>query len=142
MIFPYFTLQTLYVSFAVLLLYLLLLWTLSLFFQQHSLPLGQNQLWTMNGTSLKSKKDGWIPKEDLILKDSRIYFGNVINNTVLGINNINNIVEEDIDKNYLSQGQVWEKGNVNSFGYFTLRNVKSKSFLTAIASDDLAMGNS
>ena len=96
----------------------------------------------MNGTTLKSKKDGWISKEDLILKDSRIYFGNVTNNTVLGLNSIKNVVEEDLDKNYLSQGQVWEKGNVNSFGYFTLKNVKSKSFLTAISSDDLAMGNS
>ena len=87
---------------------------------------------------MKNKKDAWKSKEPLILKDTRIYYGNITNNMVLVAKDINNVMEEAFDKN--APGQVWKKGNVNSFGYFTLKNTLSNKVLTAVSEDNLAVG--
>ena len=83
---------------------------------------------------MKNKKDAWKSKQPLIIKGTRIYFGNIANKMVLGITGM----EEAFDRN--NPGQVWKKGDVNNYGYFTLKNALSNSFLTAVSEDNLAIG--
>ena len=69
-----------------------------------------------------------------------IYIENMSKNKVLGVKNCCNddkVIEEPMIKCKL--GQLWEKGNSDKEGYFTLRNSESAMILTAISTKSLAI---
>ena len=72
--------------------------------------------------------------------DTMIYIENMSKNKVLGVKNCCNddkVIEEPMIKCKL--GQLWEKGNADKDGYFTLRNSESAMILTAISTKSLAI---
>jgi hypothetical protein len=72
--------------------------------------------------------------------DTMIYIENMSKNKILGVKNCCNddkVIEEPMIKCKL--GQLWEKGNVDKEGYFTLRNSESAMILTAISTKSLAI---
>jgi hypothetical protein len=72
--------------------------------------------------------------------DTMIYIENMSKNKVLGVKNCCNddkVIEEPMIKCKL--GQLWEKGNADKEGYFTLRNSESAMILTAISTKSLAI---
>ena len=69
-----------------------------------------------------------------------IYIENMSKNKVLGVKNCCNddkVIEEPMIKCKL--GQLWEKGNADKEGYFTLRNSESTMILTAISTKSFAI---
>ena len=59
-------------------------------------------------------------------------------NKVLGVmSNTDKVIEEPMVKCKLEQ--LWQKGNADKEGYFTLRNFESTMILTAISTKSLAL---
>ena len=95
----------------------------------------------MDGQNLTNKgiwhsNDKWNFKN--YSDDTMIYIENMSKNKVLGvISNNDEVIEEPIVKFKL--GQLWQKGNPDKEGSFTIRNFESRMILTAISTNRLAI---
>ena len=61
------------------------------------------------------------------------YIGNALENKVLGV------VEDNVELVQNGAGEMWEKGQTNKEGYFTLTKSSSEKALTAISGDCLGI---
>ena len=74
---------------------------------------------------------------DLITEGTLVYIEKTSeSNKVLGTDG--NMVISEV-KNENDKGQLWNKGNENAEGYFTLENLESSQFLTAISATSLGI---
>ena len=94
----------------------------------------QRQLWKINGTELINKANIWQSSHEwkfqsVEKKGGKIYIENTSNNTVLAAPDFR-LEEESFEKE--KPGQKWRKGPPYPEGFFTLENLESKKFLTAV----------
>ena len=68
-------------------------------------------------------------------KDDLIYIENISKTKVLGAKNDGEVILEDFEEDKAEQ--LWEKGELNAEGYFTLTNSKVSKTMTAISSNIL-----
>ena len=100
-----------------------------------------DQLWSIDGQNLTNKgiwqsNDKWNFKN--YSDDTMIYIENMSKNKVLGVISIDDeVIEEPMVKCKL--GQLWQKGNPDKEGSFTIRNFESRMILTAISTNRLAI---
>ena len=98
-----------------------------------------DKLWKLDGTTLMNKNAVWqSPDEwDFITEGTLMYIEKTSEgNKVLGTDG--NMVTPEVKKEN-EKGQLWNKGNENAEGYFTLENHESSQFLTAISATGLGI---
>ena len=104
----------------------------------------QRQLWKIIGTTLINKANIWQSRHEwkfqsVEKKGGKIYIENISNNRVLATPDNFRLVEDTFDKE--KAGQKWKKGPANPEGFFTLENLESKKFLTAVKDQLVIKGN-
>ena len=104
----------------------------------------QRQLWKIIGTTLINKANIWQSRHEwkfqsVEKKGGKIYIENISNNRVLATPDNFRLVEDTFDKE--KAGQKWKKGPANPEGFFTLENLESKKFLTAVKDKLVIKGN-
>ena len=72
----------------------------------------------------------WFQKQTA---NDTFYIGNALENKVLGV------VEDNVELVQNGAGELWEKGETNKEGYFTLTQSSSEKALTAISTDCLVI---
>ena len=101
----------------------------------------QRQLWKIIGTTLINKANIWQSRHEWKFqkKGGQIYIENTSNDRVLATPDNFRLVEDTFDKE--KAGQKWKKGPANREGFFTLENIQSKKFLTALKDQLVIKGN-
>ena len=104
----------------------------------------QRQLWKIIGTTLINKANIWQSRHEwkfqsVEKKGGKIYIENTSNDRVLATPDNFRLVEDTFDKE--KAGQKWKKGPANPEGFFTLENLESKKFLTAVKDQLVIKGN-
>ena len=104
----------------------------------------QRQLWKIIGTTLINKANIWQSRHEwkfqsVEKKGGKIYIENTSNDRVLATPDNFRLVEDTFDKE--KAGQKWKKGPANPEGFFTLENLESKKFLTAVKDKLVIKGN-
>ena len=104
----------------------------------------QRQLWKIIGNTLINKANIWQSRHEwkfqsVEKKVGKIYIENTSNDRVLATPDNFRLVEDTFDKE--KAGQKWKKGPANREGFFTLENLESKKFLTALKDQLVIKGN-
>ena len=107
----------------------------NIFRQQRYLSLlsGSSQLWKSDGSILKSNANVWTHNDELEVefKNEYILIRNSSSTKVLEARNESDLVEEDFEEG--KDEQLWTRGENNTDGFFTLKNVKVQKYLTAVS---------
>ena len=91
----------------------------------------------LNDTTLINKANIWQSNDEWKLEtiNQSINIENMSNHTVLGVENFDTVIEEELDQYKFEEA--WIKGEPNIEGFFTLTNMKSRKILTAISAQIL-----
>jgi hypothetical protein len=86
---------------------------------------------------LKNKANVWTPNDELEVefKNKYILIRNSSNTKVLTVRNELDLVEQDFEEG--KDEQLWTQGEINTDGFFTLKNVKVQNYLTAVSENTL-----
>ena len=85
---------------------------------------------------LRNKANIWKSNDTWRLKpEDLVYIEDISNDQVLTITNENIVKKEIMMQN--DARQIWEKGEVDKEGYFTLSDRHSKKVLTAVSAQNL-----
>ena len=106
-------------------------------------PFSDEQLWKLDGRMLENKKGLWKSgakeKWKFTSEGDLIRIENIWKKKAFGTTNDILVKLENIEDN--KDGQLWNKGEPNNDGYFTLENEKVSKFLTAVPADwDIKIG--
>ena len=100
-------------------------------------PFSDEQLWKLDGKMIINKKGLWKSGEKqkwkFTSKGDLIRIENIWKKKVFGTTNDILVKLENLEDN--KDGQLWNKGEPNNDGYFTLENYKVSKFLTAVPSE-------
>ena len=94
------------------------------------------QLWKINGTKLVNRAHVWNSNAIWCFKqieDNAFYIENTSENKVLSV------IDDNVELVQNGAGELWEKGETNKEGYFTLTQSSSEKALTAISTDCLVI---
>ena len=93
-----------------------------------------SQLWKLKDKMLQNKEGFWMSDEqwNFKKKDDLIYIENINKTKVLETMSDGKVILEDFEEDKAEQ--LWEKGEPNAEGYFTLENYKVSKFLTVASS--------
>ena len=101
-----------------------------------------SQLWAFDckvmknqSGKFKSNKKWYLKKEGKTLYCIK----NLTNSTVLGINHLGEVIEEEFVKE--KAGQLWKKGKLNIEGYYTLENPEASKVLTCNSNNTLIISD-
>ena len=91
----------------------------------------------LNDTTLINKANIWQSNDEWKLEtiNQSINIENMSNHTVLGVENFDTVIEEELDQYKFEEA--WIKGESDIEGFFTLTNMKSRKVLTAISAQIL-----
>ena len=103
-----------------------------------------SQLWKISGTTLINKTTTWQSGQKWKFKPvenegSKIYIENISNNKVLAPPGNYRVTVEAFDEQ--NARQKWKKGLADGQGFFTLENISSEKFLTAVSKNSLIIEN-
>ena len=94
------------------------------------------QLWRLDGDLLRNKANNWKSNDAWRFKpEDLVYIEDISNDQVLTITNENIVKKEIMMQN--DARQIWEKGEVDKEGYFTMSDRHSKKVLTAVSTQNL-----
>ena len=93
---------------------------------------GSSQLWKLDGKILKNA-NLWAPYDELEVefKTEYILIRNISNIKVLTVINEADLVEQNFEEG--KDEQLWTQGEINTDGFFTLKNLKVQKYLTAVS---------
>ena len=103
-----------------------------------------SQLWKISGTTLINKTITWQSgqkwKFQPVEKEGgKIYIENTSNDKVLAPPGNYRVTPEAFDEQ--NARQKWKKGPADGEGFFTLENISSEKFLTAVSENSLIIEN-
>ena len=86
---------------------------------------------------MKNNANLWTPNHELEVdfKNEYILIRNSSNLRVLAVINEPDLVEENFEEG--KDEQLWTQGDNNTDGFFTLKNVKVQTYLTAVSESTL-----
>ena len=98
---------------------------------------GSSQLWKSDDNILKNNANVWTPNDELEVefKNEYILIRNSSSTKVLEARNESDLVEQDFEEG--KDEQLWTQGDNNTEGFFTLKNVKVQTYLTAVSESTL-----
>ena len=97
---------------------------------------GSSQLWKLDGKILKNA-NLWAPNDELEVefKTEYILIRNISNIKVLTVINEHDLVEQNFEEG--KDEQLWTQGEINTDGFFTLKNLKVQKYLTSVSESTL-----